>query len=189
MSYFVSFLITLYAQFATGVENQQDAVHAKVASKVYFTSDFIDLQTAIYIRNCEEKKLGLPFWRLVKDFFPDKQAKIKLSDESLLDEKLSYKKAEFEALILVIKLVQILVEQQVSIQKSQNVSYKEDCLPMGKKLSLKTKEWHSKLIFLDDLLVSKANIEKDESKKQIALKSILDSLHKQVKHEALVELK
>jgi hypothetical protein len=169
-------------------ENYQDAVHAKVATKVYFTSDFIDLQTAIYTRICEEK--GDPdFWKLVKEFSSDKNITSKLSTDKLLDNNLSLKKSEIESLILVLKLIQVLVDQQVSVQNSKDISVNSQCLPKGKVASLKIKEWHNKLIFLGDLLISKANIEKDEKKKQSALKSILESLDKQIKHEILIDVK
>lgn len=167
----------------------QDAVHAKVASKVYFTSDFRDLQTAIYIRHCELKNVDPNFWKLVKVFFREKQINLQSNTEMLLDSQLSYKKIEFEALTLVIKLIQILVEQQVSVEKSQMISIEDGCKKKTLVLNAKVSDWHRKLIFLDDLLVIKASIEKDDNKKQVALKSILDSLDKQIKHEALVELK
>ena len=183
----IGILLIFHIAFAS--TDLHDAVHAKVGSKVYFTSDFRDLQSAIYIRHCELKNVDPNFWKLVKIFFQDKQVNFKPSIEVLLDTQLSYKKTEFEVLVLVIKLIQILVDQQVSIQKSAMISIEEGCLKKGLVVNSKVNEWHSKLIFLDDLLVSKANIEKDENKKQVAIKSIFDSLDKQIKHEALVELK
>lgn len=183
------FVLVLATQLLQAEVVQLDSVHVKVASKIYFTSDLVDLQKAFLVRICELQGKNPKFLTLIMSYYKDKDIDLNMSHEKLTDEKLSYKKNEFEVLVMTLKLIQVLVEQQVSIGKSVVGDVSTVCL---KKISpnefLKIKNWYDKLFFLDDLLELKASIEKDEKKKQIALKSILDSLDKQVKHEAMVKL-
>lgn len=166
-----------------------DAVHAKVASKVYFTSDFINLQKAISLRICELRGQDPNFLTLVKSYYKDKGIETKVTSSTLGNEKLSFKKQELDVLIIIVKLIQVLVEQQVSAPKSHTAAISSECLNIvSASGSTQIQDWRSKLIFLDDLLEIKASIEKDQNKKQIALKSILDSLDKQLKHEVMIKL-
>lgn len=184
---FLLFLFCFITSILVAKEELSDAVHARVSTRVYFTSDFVNLQNAIILRGCELNNSEPSFLKLVKNFYKDQKTNLNLSDKNLADEKLSFKKNELEALIIIIKLIQVLVEQQVSVQKSNPNPISAACSSKAR-INANVKDWYNKLIFLDDLLALKANIEKDENKKSAALKSILDSLDKQMKHEVMIKL-
>lgn len=163
-----------------------DAVHMRISSKVYLTSDVDDVRQAILYRYCSLKGKTPFFLELIRDYLSEKGIKVGLTYKDFKNKDILKSKNEIEAFVLIIKLFQVLVEQQVSIQESKITELKEDCPEVDKKISVLNT--FNKVIYLEDLLSIKTNLEKDVKKKQLALKSILDSLDKQVKHEILVDV-
>lgn len=182
---YVQLLICLVAVnvFAAGFS---DAVHLKVSLKAYLTSDLDDVRQALVYRFCTLKGKSPYFLELIQDYLSEKAIKTDLSSENFKDKAILNKKNELEAIALVIKLFQVLVDQQVSVQESKTMEWKENCPGVEKKSSVMNA--FNKVIYLEDLLSMKASLEKDTKKKQLALKSILESLDKQVKHEVLVDV-
>ena len=186
MKYLYLALIYWASYSSINAKDVEDSVHVKIGDKIYFASDFINLQYAMKSRLCI-KGSNLGFLDLVTTHLKNKNIKIELNNQTLLLAKSHLKFNELQALIIIFKLLQILVDQQVSFQGSVASTISANCLVSQSQSPQKVLATYQKLVYLDDLLAVKVNAEKDQGKKTATLLNIIDSLDKQIKHEILVK--